>query len=60
MKIKVQELPVVETFKCSNGGTIRVRGKKLDTTIMARFLLGLPQINNKNADNNVNNKKPSF
>lgn len=41
-----KQLDIVETFTASNGGTVEVVGKKLDTKVMARFLLGLPQVNN--------------
>ncbi|MGG3193003.1 hypothetical protein [Priestia aryabhattai] len=52
MKNKAKNTKIVDTFNCSNGGVIRVRGKNLDTSIMARFFLGLPQVAQKNDTDN--------
>ena len=49
-KQQTADKQIVETFTASNGGTVRVVGKKLDTKVMARFLLGLPQVNNADTE----------
>ncbi|WP_182006110.1 hypothetical protein [Priestia aryabhattai] len=52
MKKTAKNTEVVDTFTSSRGVVVRVRGKHLDTGILARFLLGLPQV----ADNKTEEK----
>jgi hypothetical protein len=37
---------VVQVINCSNGGKVEIMNKPINVEIVARFFLGLPQVNN--------------
>ncbi|MBU8690578.1 hypothetical protein KM918_25100 [Priestia megaterium] len=56
MKKTAKNTEVVETFTSSTGVVVRVREKHLDTGILARFLIGLPQVADATVDNKTEKK----